>query len=113
MSEALRQWLATELNRRGMSHTQLANQIGLSHSFVSKVISGAKPPSVNFCFKTAIALDVAPERLLRLAGILPGESAPTSPGPITVEIMAIVESLPPELRQQVLNYVKFLGSQQQ
>jgi len=109
MSEALRQWLTTELNRRGLSHTKFANQIGLSHSFVSKVISGSKPPSVNFCHKVAIALDTSPETVLRLAGILPGEPAP-GPGPTSLEIMTIAETLPPETRQQLLDYARYLAS---
>lgn len=127
MSEALRQWLTKELDQRGLSHTKLANQIGLSHSFVSKVISGAKPPSINFCYKVAVALDVAPETVLHLAGLLPGQPAPTSLGPVTKEIMTIVEklpiehkhfilefvrhveALPPELLQEALRYIKFLS----
>lgn len=114
MSERLKQWLATELNRLNWSHAELAAKAGVSRALVSRTLRGDMPASADFCIKVALALDdVAPEYLLRLAGILPGEPTQITPGPITLELLAIVETLPPELRQQVLSYAKFIAGQQQ
>jgi transcriptional regulator with XRE-family HTH domain len=112
MSEALRLWLSEELNRRGWSQRELARQIGVSHSFVSKTLSGERSPSANFCNKIAQALDVAPETVLRLAGILP----PASPGQPSddstlQELVELARNLPPERRQQILEYVRFIYQQ--
>jgi transcriptional regulator with XRE-family HTH domain len=113
MSEALRFWLSEELNRRGWSHRELARQIETSQSFVSRIIKGENPPSVNFCYRIAQALEVSPETVLRLAGILP----PASPGQPSddstlQELVELARTLTPENRQDVLEYVKFRISQQ-
>lgn len=76
-------------------------------------MAGDRNISANFCNKIAAALDVAPENVLKLAGILPGEPTSTKPGPVTAEILQIVENLSPEQRHQVLDYVRFLSQQNQ
>jgi len=108
MSEVLRQWITAELNKRDWSHAKLATVAGVSRPLVSRTLRGDMPASADFCIRIASAFDVAPEYLLRLAGILPA-AAPTSPGPVTVEIMRLAESLPPELRQQLFEYAQFLS----
>ena len=109
MSEdTFRQWLATELKQRQVSYRQFAKQAGVSHTLVSRTLSGDMPASADFCIKVATALDVAPAHVLTLAGILPDETTPTSLGPVTLEILRLVESLPPEQRKEVLRYVQFL-----
>ena len=108
MSNELRQWLQAELKQRKLSHRAFAEQIDLSHSFVSKVINGEKEPSMNFCHKVAIAFDIPPTQVLQKAGMLP-ESPTDTPGPVTLEIMRLVEQLPVEKRNQVLEYIRFIS----
>lgn len=110
MSEALRAWLSEELERRKWSQGDLSRQAGLSRPFISRVISGDLSPSVNFCHKIAAALGEAPEKVLRLAGILP-----TSMGgddSIVQEITEIARSLPPEDQQEILDFARFRKSHQ-
>jgi transcriptional regulator with XRE-family HTH domain len=111
MSEDLRQLITAELTRRNLSHSQLATKAGVSKSLVSRTLRGDMPASADFCIKIAIALDVAPEYILRLAGILPaGEPNPTTPGPVTQEITRLAETLPPETRQELLKYARYLAT---
>lgn len=111
MSDSLRHWLSQELERRNWSHNELARQTGVSQSYVTNILNGKRKPSVNFCNRVAKSLDVAPAYLLSLAGLLPGEPTPADPGPITSEILQIVEALPPEKRRQLLEYAKWFASQ--
>lgn len=105
MSEELRAWLAQELNRRKWSQRELARQAEVSQTFISQVLSGDAPPSVNFCHKIAQALNTPPETVLRLAGILP---APTSEDSTLQELIDLARSLPPAERQQALDFIRFL-----
>jgi len=109
MSEAFRFWLSQELDRRDWSHRELARQMETSQSYVSRVIKGENPPSVNFCHRVAKVLDESPEKLLRLAGIIP-PAAPVQPSDDSTlqEVVELARSLPPDDRQQLLDYVRFL-----
>ena len=109
MSDKLQTWLQEETTRRGWSYRELARQAGVSQSNMSRVVTGDMPASADFCIKVATALDITPAYVLTLAGILPDEPTPASTGPITSEIMHLVENLPPEKRKQVLEYVRFIS----
>lgn len=71
---------------------------------MSRVVTGDMPPSADFCIKVAQALGESPEKLLRLAGILPSASEDDT----LQELIELARSLPPEDRQQLLDYVRFL-----
>lgn len=105
-------WLSEELERRKWSQGQLARQAGISRSFISMVLSGDANPSVSFCHKVAHALGEAPEKVLRLAGILP--TAPASEDEQTLkEIVDIVKNMNPENQQDLLNYARYRYQQQE
>jgi transcriptional regulator with XRE-family HTH domain len=65
------QWLATELEQRRWSYNELARQAGVSSAAVSMVMTGQQNPGVDFCRGVAKALNAPPERVFRLAGLLP------------------------------------------
>lgn len=112
MSEALRHWLSQELHRREWAYSELARLAGISRPLVSRTLSGDMPPSADFCIKVASALDIAPETVLRLAGILP-PAPPASPADDSIlqELVELARTLPTEKRQQVLDYVRFIAGQ--
>lgn len=89
----------------------MATAAGVSKAAVSRTLRGDMPASCEFCIKIATAFDVAPAHVLTLAGFLPSEPTPANPGPVSAEILRLVETLPPEKRQQVLEYVRFILSQ--
>ncbi len=109
MSESLKLWLSQELNQRNWSHRELARQTGITQSFISNVIAGKKPPSVNFCRQIAQALEVSPELVLRLAGILPpAEPATATDDPVLQELVELARHLPDEQRKELLRYTRYL-----
>lgn len=112
MSDQFRQWLTSEMKRRRFSQGALAREIGMSRPFVTRVLNGEKQPSVEFCIKVAGALGEAPERLLRLAGILPrSEVDNLVKDELSAEILDLLQHMPKEQRQQILDYVRFLYQQ--
>jgi transcriptional regulator with XRE-family HTH domain len=102
-------WLEQEANVRGWSHNELARQASLAQATVSNVLSGQRAPGCEFCIKIAAALNVSPVVVLIKAGILP----PPSDDDIDLtEIMDAIRQLSPEVRQEVLEYVRFRLQQQ-
>lgn len=92
MSDELRAWLSVEIKQRGWSQREFARRSDISHPLVSQVLAGDVTPSADFCIKVANALEVLPEKILRLAGILP--SPPASEDDSTIaEIVDIVKTL--------------------
>ena len=110
MSELFRAWLSSELDRRKWSQRKLARQAGLSQSFVTQVLAGRHSPSVNFCVKVAQVFDVSPIYLLQLADILPDTPDLTGSdlGPITNEILELIQDMSPDAKRQVLDFIRFL-----
>jgi transcriptional regulator with XRE-family HTH domain len=104
MSDNLRAWLAKELQQRKWSHNELARQAKVPQSTVSSVISGNRKAGADFCVKVAQALNESPEKLLRLAGILP----PASEDATLQELIDLARSLPPGQRKEALRYLRFL-----
>jgi transcriptional regulator with XRE-family HTH domain len=106
-SEAFRKWLIEELDRRKWSHGELSRQSGISRPYISQVLSDDARASVSFCHKIAHALGEPPEKVLRLAGILPSSSA-SEDDPALAELRDLVQNLPPEQRQEALRYLRYL-----
>jgi transcriptional regulator with XRE-family HTH domain len=70
MSEFV-EWLGDRLQENGWSYNELARRSGLSSGGVSIVMTQRQKPGVEFCRGVARALDEPPEKLFRLAGLLP------------------------------------------
>ncbi len=111
MSDEFKVWLSDELDKRKWSHNKLARQAQISQAAVSSVLSGSRNAGADFCIKVAQAIGESPEKLLRLAGILP----PLSPSEDSMlqELMELARTLPPGQRQHVLDYIRFLSQQHQ
>ena len=112
MDEKVKSWLAEQLTVRGWSHSELARRAGVSQAAVSGTISGDRKAGCDFLIKVALALEISPEYLLRLADILP----PSSPSPddaTTQELIELARSLSPENREELLQYARFRYLQEQ
>ena len=70
-SDKLSEWITEELNTRGWSIRELARRAELSHATINGVLSGTANPGLDFCKGVARALHVAPEDVIRKAGLLP------------------------------------------
>jgi transcriptional regulator with XRE-family HTH domain len=108
MSDRLRIWLREELKVRQLPQRELAKKSGISQTRISQTLSGAIPVSAEFCIKVAPVLEVSPEYLLRLAEMLPSESA-DSENATTQEIIELLKNLTPGQQQEALNFIKFLN----
>lgn len=97
-----------ETKQRGWSYSELARRADVSQSLVSKTVAGDISPSADFCIKVARAFGEVPEKLLRLAGILPASSASDD---TVQQLTDIARNLPPEMQEQILDFAKFLYQQ--
>ncbi len=67
----LAELLTSEMAERGWSMRELAKRAGISHSQISNIVNGQANPGADFCLSVAHALNMSPEKIFRLAGILP------------------------------------------
>ncbi len=86
---------------------ELSRRAGISHTQIADVVNSRANPGADFCIAVARALGEQPEKMLRLAGILP-------PLPPAVEeeneILQIVRHLSPVQRQAALAILRSLSS---
>jgi transcriptional regulator with XRE-family HTH domain len=98
-------WLSVELAKREWSQRKFALKSGISQALVSMVLAGDAKPTADFCTKAAQALNESPEKVLRIAELLP----PTDENdPALIEILDIVRTLSPQQREQLLEFARFL-----
>ncbi len=109
MSDELRIWLSQELKRRGWSYRELSRRAGISQALISRILGDNLPPSADFCLKISKTLDEPPEKLLRLANILPAEFLDDT---VLQELVDIAKNLPPEDLQDLLKYARFRFQQE-
>lgn len=102
-------WLKRELQLRSMSGRALARAIEMSQSFTQSVMSAEKAPSVEFCRRVASVLDESPDRVMRLAGILPTEEIDDSQQ--LQELLDIAKQLPPGRQADLVNIARMFLEQ--
>ena len=105
--EKLIEFLKAELSSRGWSHRELARRAGVSPTSVSGTINSHRPAGSDFCKKIATALDVPPERVLRIAGLLPAVPDENSD---TRAIIDMLHNMTALQQRDVLVFVKFIYS---
>lgn len=102
-------WLIEEMNRRDWSQADLARRSGLSSAGLSRILSGRRGIGYDACVSISDALDLPIEIVLRKAGFLPEDGAPSH---ISDQIIAYkVAELPQHQKDQVLQFIEFLQDQ--
>jgi transcriptional regulator with XRE-family HTH domain len=76
------EWLDLTLANSGISARDLANQIGVSDSAVSRWRSGQSKPGMDTAVRLATVLDVDPIRLAVTAGLMDGRAVHVDPLPL-------------------------------
>lgn len=71
MAEELTKWIVQQIEMNGWSMSELARRAGLSTTTISDVLAEKANPGTSFCNGVARALGVPPERVFRIAGLLP------------------------------------------
>lgn len=110
MSDVLSGWLSKKLEQRGWSHSELARRASVSQAAVSGTISGDRKAGADFCIKVAQALGESPEKVLRLAEILP--PIPDIEDSTLLELLEIARNVSAEGRQEILNFARFRYQQE-
>jgi transcriptional regulator with XRE-family HTH domain len=105
-------WLLNELEKRNWQPADLAKKARISRGSLSNILSNYRNPGPNLCLAIAQALNEPPEKVFRLAGLLPplpgGEDEQ-----ISREVMDILRNMSPENRQDLLNYARYRYQQQE
>lgn len=102
-------WLSNEAERRGWTLNELARRSGLSSAGISMLSTGQRNPGFDACVAIARALGHPPEKVLRVAGLLPDTDPDSEP---IKEILEILNQLLPGRRDQVLSFARFMYREQ-
>lgn len=106
MTTAFIEWIEHERDVRGWSIRELSRRSGLSSGTVSDVLSDRTNPGFEFCRGIARALGEPPEKVLRLAGLLPRR---TSKNEQIDELLHYYDQLPPDLQAHFRTMVRALA----
>jgi transcriptional regulator with XRE-family HTH domain len=107
MAKDLFTWITGEVNKRGWTNSELARRAGISPSTLSLVLSGDRKPGISFCVGVARAFDELPEKVLRLAGLIPPLPAPEDEGVNYEQLWDVVKNMSAQERQNVFEYARW------
>lgn len=96
-------WLSQEIDSRGWSYSETARRAGVSQSMVSKVLSYANAPGLDFCNGIAKTFNVPAETVLRRAGLLQARPDAT---PGLRELNFLYEQLDPQAQENILKMMR-------
>lgn len=98
------------MQNRGLNNKELSEKTGISRSNISMILSGKSSAGWDSCARISEAFSIDPMAVFQIAGLLPETpDKPHSTGdPVISEIMALLDNMTPERRQNVLEYVSFL-----
>ena len=111
MATELTEWINQILNERGWSVRELARRAGVEHSTVNSVLAEKHDPGLRFCNGIARAVKVPPERVFRLAGLLPSYVIGDKPAREEAELLEYFRYLAPENRRAIITLARGLYQQ--
>lgn len=85
---------------------ELARRANISHTWVNKVINEESDPSADFCIAIAKAFHIAPEDLMRIAGVIAPKPNDTE-NPTLREIWSYLRTMDHEQLRAVREFVRF------
>lgn len=106
MNTKLVEWLTKQVEGRGWTYNELGRRADLSSGHISLVVTERQNAGYDFCLKVAGALQEPPEKVLRLAGLLPDLPGPDED--VTFhELVEIMKRLSPAERLEVYEYARY------
>ena len=96
-------WLGQEVQNRDWSYSELARRAGLSQSTISKVMSYAAAPGLEFCTGIARAFNIPAESVLHRAGLLQARPDIT---PGLRELNFLFDQLNKEEQENILRMIR-------
>lgn len=101
-------WLSSQLEERGWSIRELARRANSSPSTIASIANGSRKPGADACAAIAKALDVSPDDVFRLAGILPPSVASEQLSGLDLAIYRELEPVDDDFKETVLAIIKDL-----
>lgn len=113
-AEQFGRWLSVTMGNKGIVAKDLADEIGVNPSTLSRWMNGQATPGMDRCTALAIALDVDPARLAVTAGLMNAQVAeaanikplPIPPATARLEYLKKqidgIRGASPELRKKLL-----------
>lgn len=98
-----------ELNKREWSQAELARRCSTTTATISRIINGERQIGTDVANAVAIALKLPPEDVFRRAGLLPPDP---ELDPQLEEINYLLATLPPDLQEEALRYLRYIINQQ-
>ena len=92
------QWLISEIEKRGLTYTEVAKRGSISHGRISQVVSG-DTPGRSFCVGIAEAFNLPVEFILSKAGLT--DTVPEQT-PTAAELVYLLSQLPPDEQEKLL-----------
>jgi transcriptional regulator with XRE-family HTH domain len=103
--DTLIEYLENELVRRSWRPADLARAAGVPDATISHILNGSRRAGPEVCSALARALDEPPERVFRLAGLLPPLPPPVEE---EREAVRILRDLTPDLRAAAMRMLRSL-----
>jgi len=108
MSEELSSAIRGELQRRNLSLREAAQEIGVSHATLSRLLHGLTRPDYETCAKLAGYLRLRVARVLELAGYAEAGALTGTDDPLLEEFFGRWQKLRGQDRQFVLQVMRTL-----
>ncbi len=108
MNTDLAEALSKELKRRNLSLRRAAQEMGISHTTLSRLISGKTRPDVDTCAKLAGFLRFRVSRVLELAGYVETDALTGATGLLYEEYIGAWRQLREENREFALRVIRTL-----
>jgi transcriptional regulator with XRE-family HTH domain len=103
-------WILEELSRRDWTPADLAKRADIHQATLSNILNGNRKAGPEICLAIAQALGEKPEKIFRMAGLLPpshGDMDDLSQD--EVELIQAYRSLPTSHRQTAIDVVRGLA----
>jgi len=100
-------WFNKEVQERGWTFREVARRGGINNSTISLVASEQRNPGLSFCVRVAHAFGMRPERVLRIAGLLPPLPPPVAEED---EVMVAFRRLGPTDRDALIRMLRGLSA---
>lgn len=99
------EWLLEQMDERGWKQADLARAANLDTAVISNIINRKRKAGEVVCSAIARGLNLPPETVFRIAGLLP--PAPVNQPPDLLQIIQLYLEISEEAREELLNYAKF------
>ena len=108
MTTDLAEALSEELKRRNLSRRSAAEEMGISHTTLSRLMNGKSRPAVSTCAKIAVFLRLRVSRVLELAGYAEDGDLTGTDSPLYEQYVGAWRELREENREFVVRMIQAL-----